>query len=275
MVAVGAFNQVQASLRWFIDNFSIIADWRAILMRVAGFRRAVEDTESLTDAAGRIEIVRGAGRQIVLSGLSIASPSGSTRLRETEAAIPPGGRVMVLGEPGDGKTLLFRTLAGLWPLGAGRVTLPEGATILFIPRTPYVPPGRLAASLAYPNPPDRFTPQDCGAALAAVGLDHLVPRLDTAARWDKDLGEDERQALAFARLVLFRPDWAIVDEALDRLEDTTRSRVLDLLTGELRATGLVHIGRLAGQDALFDSVLHLEKVPEGALPPRPPRRHRR
>ena len=31
MMAAGAFNQVQSSLRWFVDNFSTIADWRATL----------------------------------------------------------------------------------------------------------------------------------------------------------------------------------------------------------------------------------------------------
>jgi putative ATP-binding cassette transporter len=41
MMAAGAFNQVQSSLRWFVDNFSTIADWRATLLRVADFRRAV------------------------------------------------------------------------------------------------------------------------------------------------------------------------------------------------------------------------------------------
>jgi putative ATP-binding cassette transporter len=38
MMLVGAFNQVQQSLRWFVDNFSSIADWRATLLRVAAFR---------------------------------------------------------------------------------------------------------------------------------------------------------------------------------------------------------------------------------------------
>ena len=28
MMAAGAFNQVQQALRWFVDNFSTIADWR-------------------------------------------------------------------------------------------------------------------------------------------------------------------------------------------------------------------------------------------------------
>ena len=41
MMAAGAFNQVQSSLRWFVDNFSTIADWRATLLRVANFRSAL------------------------------------------------------------------------------------------------------------------------------------------------------------------------------------------------------------------------------------------
>jgi len=41
MMAAGAFIQVQSSLRWFVDNFPTIADWRATLLRVASFRRAL------------------------------------------------------------------------------------------------------------------------------------------------------------------------------------------------------------------------------------------
>ena len=39
MMVIGAFNQVQQSLRWFVDNFSSIADWRATLLRIASFRK--------------------------------------------------------------------------------------------------------------------------------------------------------------------------------------------------------------------------------------------
>jgi putative ATP-binding cassette transporter len=48
MMAAGAFTQVQQSLRWFVDNFSTIADWRATLLRVADFRRAIADCDTLT-----------------------------------------------------------------------------------------------------------------------------------------------------------------------------------------------------------------------------------
>ena len=54
MMAAGAFNQVQSSLRWFVDNFSTIADWRATLLRVADFRRALlnSDNPAIAQKAG-------------------------------------------------------------------------------------------------------------------------------------------------------------------------------------------------------------------------------
>jgi putative ATP-binding cassette transporter len=51
MMAAGAFNQVQSSLRWFVDNFSTIADWRATLLRVADFRRAITDCDAMSPDA--------------------------------------------------------------------------------------------------------------------------------------------------------------------------------------------------------------------------------
>jgi ABC-type uncharacterized transport system fused permease/ATPase subunit len=38
MVVVGGFHQVNQSLRWFVDNFALLADWRAGLSRVIKFR---------------------------------------------------------------------------------------------------------------------------------------------------------------------------------------------------------------------------------------------
>lgn len=56
MVVVGAFNQVQTSLRWFVDNFPSLADWRATLVRVASFRSALVTMDSVGPEASRIEL---------------------------------------------------------------------------------------------------------------------------------------------------------------------------------------------------------------------------
>ena len=46
MVVVGAFCQVNQSLRWFVDNFALIAEWRAALSRVIKFREVLSKSEN-------------------------------------------------------------------------------------------------------------------------------------------------------------------------------------------------------------------------------------
>ena len=46
MVVVGGFSQVNQSLRWFVDNFALLADWRATLSRVIKFREMLLVSES-------------------------------------------------------------------------------------------------------------------------------------------------------------------------------------------------------------------------------------
>jgi putative ATP-binding cassette transporter len=261
MMAAGAFNQVQSSLRWFVDNFSTIADWRATLLRVADFRRAIITTDALHDVESRIAFVDGAPGKFAMQGLEIASPAGCTMLEESHVEISAGERVLIIGEPGAGKTLLFRALAGLWPWGAGRVTRPKGEEIWYMPRESYLPPGTLGEVLAYPSKVDRFRTQEFTDALQLLGLRRLVPMLAVSRRWDRELSDDEQQRLAFARVALHAPTWVIIDEVLDSIDDETRERVLNIFTTDLKHTGIIHIGRGRARDPTFKRVLHLIKDP--------------
>jgi len=261
MMASGAFIQVQSSLRWFVDNFSTIADWRATLLRVASFRRAVIDIDVLHDIESRIAVVSGDPGKISIDDLEIASPAGATMLEEKKVEIKAGERVLIVGESGTGKTLLFRTLAGLWPWGAGRITRPKGEEILCMPRTPYLPPGTLREVLAYPSATDTFEAAAYVNALVRLRLDRLEPLMDVSRRWDHELSEDEQQTLAFARVVLHAPPWVLIDEVLDSLDQKARGCVLDLFVKDLPHTGVIHIGRADAHDHLFSRVLHLVKDP--------------
>jgi putative ATP-binding cassette transporter len=53
MVVVGGFSQVNQSLRWFVDNFALLAEWRAALSRVIKFREALLMSESGYEDATR------------------------------------------------------------------------------------------------------------------------------------------------------------------------------------------------------------------------------
>ncbi len=261
MMASGAFIQVQSSLRWFVDNFSTIADWRATLLRVASFRRAVIDIDVLHDIESRIAVASGDPGKISIDDLEIASPAGATMLEEKKVEIKAGERVLIVGESGTGKTLLFRALAGWWPWGAGRITRPRGEEILCMPRTPYLPPGTLREVLAYPSATETFEAAAYVNALVRLKLDRLEPLMDVSRRWDHELSEDEQQTLAFARVVLHAPPWVLIDEVLDSLDENARRCVLDLFAKDLPHTGVIHIGRADAHDHLFSRVLHLVKDP--------------
>jgi vitamin B12/bleomycin/antimicrobial peptide transport system ATP-binding/permease protein len=263
MMASGAFIQVQSSLRWFVDNFSTIADWRATLLRVASFRRAVIDTDVLHDVQSRIALVAGEPGKISIDDLEIASSSGCTMLEEKKIEIKTGERVLIVGESGTGKTLLFRALAGLWPWGAGRVVHPRGEELLYMPRTPYLPPGTLREVLAYPSPTESFEAAAYAGALVRLKLERLVPMLDVSQRWDRELSEDEQQTLAFARVVLHAPPWVLIDEVLDSLDEEARRGVVDIFLKDLLHTGVIHIGRAVAHDDFFARILHLVKDPAG------------
>ena len=174
MMVVGAFIQVQQALRWFIDNFITIADWRATLLRIASFRETVVTMDRLGATENRIEFVEAAGGTISLENLEIATPKGCTTLSERHVEIAPGERVLIVGDSGSGKTMLFQAIAGLWPWGSGCIALPSSNSVMFVPRHPYVPLGTLRGALAYPLPETAYTDEQIIAALQSEGVAYLA-----------------------------------------------------------------------------------------------------
>ncbi|RVD70694.1 MAG: ABC transporter ATP-binding protein/permease [Mesorhizobium sp.] len=263
MMAVGAFNQVHSSLRWFINNIGGIADWRATLMRVADFRIALGETDVFHDTEKRIIFAENPGGTLTFEKLEVASPDGCTKLAEPHVEIRPGERVMITGDPRAGKTLFFRAIAGLWPWGSGRIGMPTGAAPIFVPRTPYFPLGTLREVL---NHTDDITVEDAeiAAVLTEVGLERLASSLDRSARWEHELADDEQRLLAVARLALRRPKWVIIDEAMDTFDGATLRRVLAMLEKRLPDAAILNIGRGQHNNQFFPRSLTIVKDTAGS-----------
>jgi vitamin B12/bleomycin/antimicrobial peptide transport system ATP-binding/permease protein len=263
MMAAGAFNQVQQALRWFVDNFSTIADWRATLLRVASFRLALVEMDKFGGEAGRIELVPTSDDCLVFDQIGIASPAGCTRLSEKHAVINPAERVLIIGKRQGDKTSFFSAIAGLWPWGHGRILLPPAKTMMFISQQDYIPPGTLRGALAYPSQPAQFENDVYTAALERMKLAHLSPGLDRIARWERELTREDQHKLAFARLLLHKPRWILLDEAIDHIDDDTRGLILDVFGQELAEAAIVNIGHADTQGGFFTRVLHLIEDPQG------------
>jgi putative ATP-binding cassette transporter len=270
MMAAGAFSQAQSSLRWFVDNFSAIADWRATLLRVANFRYALMTVHEPIGCESRISYVEGAAGTIEINDLEIVSSANADKLKEQNVVVKSGERVLILGAPGTGKTQLFRALAGLWPWGVGRIVRPAAEQIFYLPRgTPYMPRGSLREVLAYPLKADNFADTAFKRALYRLGLERLAPLLDTTQRWDRELSQDEQLCLAVARILLQAPPWVLVDGTFGLLEDDVLEVLIDVFNNELKNTAIIHIGGPAQAHPLFTRVLHLVKaarVPVSASP---------
>src|SRR5690606_40268462 len=100
MMVVGAFNQVQQSLRWFVDNLAEIADWRATLLRVVAFRTALPMIETVGAGTDHIEVLETTTERLVLENLEVALPDECATLDQDRIVIEPGERVQILGKAG-------------------------------------------------------------------------------------------------------------------------------------------------------------------------------
>jgi putative ATP-binding cassette transporter len=261
---VGAFNQVQTSLRWFVDQFPSIADWRATLRRVSAFKAAVDKVDRIDAAIETIKLERHPQGLLEFDGVSILLSDGRVVISEATVEIKPGERALIVGESGVGKSTLFRALAGLWPWGGGTIRLPDPARMIFMPQRPYLPLGTMRAALTYPDPPDAFSTAKIGTVIKRVGLADLLPALDSGQRLDKNLSLGQQQLIAFARLLLHRPAWIFLDEATSALDELSQRRVMSIFDRELHDATVVSIGHRPGLEQFHTRVLHLVRTPLGA-----------
>jgi len=271
IMVIGAFNQVQQALRWFVDNFPQIADWRATLRRVVALRDALEAPEPTGRDPDRITVAVHATEGLILDTPSLALAGGRAALEPSRVEVAPGEHVLIVVEHGLDKSALFRAIAGLSPWGAGSIHLPSRDTMMFMPPRPYLPLGSLRAGASYPAPPERFDHTAVAAALERVGLRHMLAVLDREERWDKELSLEEQQRLTFARLLLNRPCWVLLDDPLGALDEDQRRSLLAIFELELVQTAVVSIGRSPARHGFYDRTLHFRRVEESAtlLPLRP------
>jgi vitamin B12/bleomycin/antimicrobial peptide transport system ATP-binding/permease protein len=261
----GAFSQVQGALSWFVDAYALLANWRAVVERLATFHDAIADARA---AVGRdFQRVDAGDGTVQLHDVTIALPGGVKLLEHADLVLQPGHSVIVTGRSGTGKSTLFRVFAGVWPFGQGRVQLPGRS--FFLPQRPYIPLGTLRHVITYPQAAENFDRAALAGVLADVGLGALADELDHQENWPMRLSGGEQQRVAIARALLARPDWIFLDEATASLDPESETEVYRVLRDRLPHATLVSIAHRTSVAAFHERrlVLQREEGKPGELVP--------
>jgi len=236
-----AFGQVQDSLSFIVTSYTDIAEWRAVILRLLGFERALGRVRAEAGVEGvRREL--GAEANLALDRVDLQLPGGRPLLRDVTLDIRPGETALISGPSGAGKSTLFRAIAGIWPFGRGEIRMPRDGRVLFLPQKPYLPIGTLREVTSYPLPAAGIDDAVLREALEAVGLPALTGRLDEVAHWALSLSPGEQQRIAFARALVQKPAWLFLDEATSALDEETEARLYALLRERLPGTTIVSVG---------------------------------
>jgi len=259
MMVVSGFSQVQNSLRWFVDNFPAIADWRATLLRVSRFRSGLSYLDPEDDGAAGIVLGHHPQGRMCFDNLTINREGNPISFATPWVEIKQGERALIESAADCDKSLLLRAMAGLSTEGSGSILLPPAKSIIHVPARVHFRIGTLREAMTYPAANGEFDDTMICAALVRVGLMHLLGRLDDSDRWDRALPAGEQQRLVLARLVLHRPDWVLFEDMAVSAGEQDLPLLRSVFTRELAGSAVIGIGTCPALNGFFGRRLRLSR----------------
>eukprot|EP00930_Biecheleria_cincta_P048109 TRINITY_DN3346_c0_g1_i2.p1 TRINITY_DN3346_c0_g1~~TRINITY_DN3346_c0_g1_i2.p1 ORF type:complete len:713 (-),score=111.74 TRINITY_DN3346_c0_g1_i2:377-2515(-) len=280
-----AFSMVESALSFVVANIDQMAQWWAGISRLAGFASAMQDInkqgetstmlgkDKLGDATQLTDIViegdvaaaatlkqQEEPEAVVLREVRVTAPGSEQILvDDLSLTLGHGQRLLVVGPSGCGKTSVLRIASGLWRPERGSVERPPVGKLLFVPQRPYMLLGSLREQLCYPQPHGTFSDEQLQEALKKVRLPQLIdryPDLGVKQDWPRLLSLGEQQRLAFARLLLNEPQFAVLDEATSALDVNTEQALYNMLVKQ--GVSIISVGHRPTLAAFHDQVLELQ-----------------
>jgi len=254
-----AFGRVQDALSFFVDSYTQLAEWRAVVNRLTGF---IENMEGVKEAAASLEtgiqVAGYGGPTFKVRDLDVRLPNGDLLLEKVNVELNAGDALLVNGPSGAGKSTLMRAFAGLWPFGSGVIDIPKQQKTMFVPQKAYLPLGTLREVLLYPDATQSITESEIQEIMAQCRLEWLADQLERVEDWSHVLSLGEQQRIAFARVLLQRPKWLFLDEATSALDEATEKLLYKLVREKLKDSTIVSVGHRSTLNAFHSMKLTLE-----------------
>lgn len=233
-----AFREILSGLSFFRNAYDNFAGYRAAIIRLHGLVTANEEGRALPSVTAEDS----RDGHVELDNVEVRTPDGRELIEPLDLSLQPGDALVITGASGSGKTTLLRSLGRLWPFASGSIKYPiEENKTMFLSQLPYVPLGDLRTVVSYPNEAGSITDEDLRAVLDQVALPHLTGRLDEELDWAKVLSPGEQQRVAFARILLTKPQAVFLDESTSALDEGLELMLYQLVRSELPDTILVSV----------------------------------
>lgn len=234
----GEISQVSFACLMFSNAVGIvITEWgtsgkvSSYIERLAKFSQLLKNIIQRPEGVSTIKTVE--ENRLAFEDFTLQTPDYEKVIVENlSMSVQPGEGLLIVGPSGRGKSSLLRAISGLWESGSGRLVRPPLDEMLFLPQRPYIILGTLREQLIYPQTDRHLSDQEVEETLQQVNLGNLPSRIDNfdlEQPWEDILSLGEQQRLAFARILVNRPDFTILDEATSALDLTNEANLYEQL----------------------------------------------
>jgi putative ATP-binding cassette transporter len=244
-----AANLFATALGTLITEFATSGRLSSYIERLVNFSETLETITQQAEGVSTIKSIE--ENRLAFEDVTLQTPNYEKVIVENlTIELAPEQGLLIVGPSGRGKSSLLRAIAGLWNSGTGRLIRPPGKEILFLPQRPYIILGTLREQLLYPNVDRQVSDHELSEVLQQVNLQDVLTRVggfDQEVPWENILSLGEQQRLAFARILVTRPHFVILDESTSALDLINEKNLYQQLK-ETKTT-FISVGH---RESLFD-----------------------